>query len=359
MFDLNKALEALQDKKEFAVIENNDTVVIDYIVIAPDTFGNDEYGKIRKNFRGIVFNKNNGEIISLPFHKFFNLNQTEDTQFNLHKDKKAVVYEKLDGSMVHFYRMPDGAVTASTCRSTTSTQAIDAKRFAFDNPHLLQKIVESIDRGFTPLFEWVAPHNQIVCYYKEPRLVYLNSRNRTDGSYLFEEKYSDKAYRYDINFSDILNNVDEPGIEGYVCHLSCGNIIKVKTPWYLTRHRVVDVMMSPKYKIMDLALEGCLDDVIPNAPDNHRAILEKIDSEVRYDILTMHEALTNEFKELTKDIDMSDRPSLKKEIAMICKSSPNFSAMMMIHDNKDPKPFIRKRLYEKYKSLYSERLIHG
>jgi T4 RnlA family RNA ligase len=277
----------------------------------------------------------------------------------LHKHKKAYVFEKLDGSMIHFFRMPDGSVTCSTCRSTNSIQAKQAKEFAFNNAYLLNKIVQSIDYGFTPIFEWVAPHNQIVCHYKNPRLVYLNSRNRSTGEYFFEEKYADKAVRYDIEFSDILNHINGTEMEGYVCHLSCGTILKVKTPWYLTRHRAVDIMMSPKYKVMDLALQGCLDDVISNAPDMHKQVLMDIDSVVKNDVVEFHAALIEEYSYLTRNLEMNDTASCKKQVASACQASPNFPAMMMLYQNKDTKSFVSKKLYEKYKSLYPNKLLNS
>jgi hypothetical protein len=107
MFTLEEACESIQGRKEFVVKETTDTICFDYVIITDDSFDDPQYGWIRRNFRGITFCKNTGKLLSLPFHKCQNVNQNEESQFHLHQHKKASIYEKLDGSMIHFYMKND------------------------------------------------------------------------------------------------------------------------------------------------------------------------------------------------------------------------------------------------------------
>lgn len=362
MFTLKEAEQAVAGRTEFAIKELPDTIAFDYIVILLDTFTEkSRIGWIRRNFRGVTFCKHTGKMLSLPFHKFFNVNQNEESRFDIHKDKDATIYEKLDGSMVHFYMKTNGDLVASTCRSPESIQAKEALAFAKANKSLEKMIIDSINDGFTPIFEWVAPHNQIVVMYHNCRLVYLMSRERNTGKYLYEEKYPDKAGKYNFKFSDVFNHVDKNEFEGYVCHLG-DDIFKVKTPWYLERHRVVDTLMKPLYKVYEVALNGLMDDLIATAPDNHKEKLEAIYNEVQNDILKERKAIDADFNAIVENLG-GDHASkytdkdYRKTFVEVAKKGNNFSAMMQVFQGRDPKDLISKKLIDKYTILYPNKIM--
>lgn len=357
MFTLNQAFKALEGRQEFVIKELEDTIAFDYVVIKDDTFSDPHYGWIRKNFRGVTFCKFTGKLLSLPFPKFFNINQTAESQFLLHKNKKATIYEKVDGSLIHFYRKKNIKLVASTCRSPESLQAKEALDFLNNNQRLLHYVLDSIDAGLTPIFEWCAPHNQIVLHYKEPRLIYLMSRFRDNGTYLFESKFEDKAQRFEIPFYEILKNVNKTEFEGYVCYLEDGNVFKVKTPWYLERHKSVDLLTRPKYKSYEISLDGYMDDVIALSPEGHKTIFREIDNEVKNDILETKLSIEKEFEELTKKLDNDCMEDYRKRFAMAAKESQNFPALMQILSGKSPDSLIKKKLLEKYCEKYPTRIM--
>lgn len=355
MITLQQAYAALQGRKEFVITETEKTISFDYIIVMDDSFNDMKYGFIRRNFRGITFGKN-GELLSLPFPKFFNINQNSESQFVDHKNKNAVVYEKADGTMIHCYLL-DGNIVSSTCRSSTNIQSKDALNFINADILLQNQIFESINLGFTPIFEWVAPHNQVVVWYERPRLVYLMSRNRKTGNYLFEEKYADKVRKFDIRFGDILNSVSGENFEGYVCHLEDGNIFKVKTPWYLLRHRSVDLLSKPKYKIYEVALNGYIDDVISLAPITHVELYKQVQREVEIDLLYSKIELEKKYMEaLRHSGDINDNAHRKRFVELV-KGDENFAAYMMMLSGKNPDGIVKKRLLGKYQELYPMRVL--
>ena len=201
---------------------------------------------------------------------------------------KAIVYEKLDGSMIHFYINKDG-LTASTCRSSQTIQAKEAMLIVRNNPRLEKEIIESIENGLTPVFEFVSPSNQIVVQYNQKRLVYLISRYRKTGSYIFEKKYFDKARVFDIPFASIFNHLNLQDFEGYICHFDHGEILKLKTPWYLERHRALNFFFNkPVYRLYEIALEGKMDDLIGSVADCYKNKLTLIYDEVQKEIGRAH-----------------------------------------------------------------------
>ena len=77
--------------------------------------------------RGLITNKE-GEIVSRPFKKFFNVaeHDGEDSKLPPLPDEPFKVYEKLDGSLGISYFI-DGKVFIATRGSFVSEQAIKAK----------------------------------------------------------------------------------------------------------------------------------------------------------------------------------------------------------------------------------------
>jgi RNA ligase len=357
MFTLKQALEAIEGRQEFVTKELEHTLAFDYVIIKDDSFSDPKFGWIRRNFRGITFCKVTGNLLSLPFPKFFNINQNTESQFILHKNKKATIYEKADGSLIHFYRKMNGELVASTCRSPESLQAKEALDFVNKNQRLLYYILDSIDNGLTPIFEWCAPHNQIVVHYKNARLIYLMSRFRDNGNYLFEEKYEDRVTKFDLSFSEVLNNTNKTEFEGYVCYLEDGNVFKIKTPWYLERHKSVDLLTRPRYKSYEISLDGYMDDVIALSPEGHQTIFREIDNEVKNDILETRLALEKEFEELNAQLNNDCMEDYRKRFALAAKESANFPALMQLLSGKSPDGLIKKKLLGRYIEKYPGRIM--
>lgn len=377
MFNLETALEALNGHDEFVKKHYNGLVVLDYIVVFPGSFDATEeeirqrayflwenseeldsvqcwlqaeqecnnFALLRRNFRGVTFSEATGELISLPLHKFFNVNQTADSQFDLHKHRKATIYEKMDGSMVHFFKHPDGHLLASTCRSAETPQAKEALFLAQQNEVVKNLILQVIDDGWTPIFEFVAAHNQIVVQYPKPRIVYLVSRNRSTGEYFYDERFPDKTLSFEFPFSEVFSHLDKTEFEGYVCHLENPGgapiLLKAKTPWYMERHRAVDALMRPKYKLYGVVYEGVMDDLIAIAAECYKPALTQIYEEAQRDLLqeklmieAQFDALLNKLN--TLDLSESKGPTkldqFEIEVAEVIASGRKMDAIKMVRD---------------------------
>lgn len=399
MVTFDDILEALEGHTEFAIHKyGNELVSFDYIIALRESFDAipeeiesvllrlltkknleatpenlelyrpeaaelaKKFAMIRRQCRGVTFHEPTKQLLSLPLHKFFNVNQTEDTQFNLLKDLKAMIYEKLDGSMIHCFRHPvSNELMTATCRSADSDQAKDAAKFLLNSPLVSKKILDTLEDGWTPIFEYVAAHNQIVVEYPFPRLVYLISRNRTTGEYAFQEGFPDTAQRYEFKFGDIFNYVNREEFEGYVCHLENGMIVKAKTPWYIERHHAVDALMRPKYRLYEYVFTGIMDDLIAFAPDRYKKVLQQIMDEGQHDLLQEKLRLNNLFNEITNlpvEHRRKDKVLRKAFVQLIDEwFKEDRNLLLSLYIDSDPTETIVNRLMEKYKIKYPNRLF--
>jgi T4 RnlA family RNA ligase len=289
------------------------------------------------------------------------LNQTAETQFHNLQHLKATIYEKLDGSMIHFFIHPKtGELQAATCRSTETPQAINALNIAKCDPILMEMIKKVILDGWTPIFEFVAPHNQIVVRYPNQRLVYLLSRNRNTGIYHFHDEFIDKAQRFEFSFADIFQYLEKNEFEGYVCHLSNNMIVKAKTPWYMERHRSVDALMKPAYKLYQFVFDGIMDDILSSCPDAHKPILQKIYNEAQSDLLNEQLRVESIFNTLSFSFDRNDPKTRKYFVEKARKESPDiFSELMSLYDNKNPQDIIKKKLMDSYRLKYPIQVLYS
>lgn len=375
MITISEAREAARGRPEFSAREVEGVLNFDYAIATPYSFtphmveiealGSDEAERrawIRRNLRGISFRSDTGELLSLPLHKFFNLNESPSVSFDCLKGAQASIYEKLDGTMVHFFRKPCGELAASTCRGHQTQQAKQALELAEGDPKLMGRLSVSVDSGLTPVFELVAPWNQVVVRYDTPRLVYLVSRNRANGSYVHESDYPDRAKSYDFPFSEIGSRCDVENFEGFVCHLDTGEIIKVKTPWYRRMHRSIESIHKPSHFIYDMALEGKMDDLVASCGEMYKEKLSDVWSEVAGDLLNLAARLNCKHREILDSafcgrvISSDDRQARKEMAEAVRLNDPEwFSEHMALFGGGEVKEMLKRRLSEKYRRLYTEK----
>ena len=178
--NISDVLPAIEGRDEFVVAEKEGYTVINYNVMMADTFD----CNIRRECRGIIFDSKTGDIIRRPFHKFFNVNERDETQLhNLDFSKEHWIDTKLDGSMIAAF-MHEGEIVYGT------------KMVAPDFHDLVKKFVDASDvgyetfcrrvitKGYTPIFEFMHPQKRIVIDYGEPALTLLAVRHMVTGEFV-------------------------------------------------------------------------------------------------------------------------------------------------------------------------------
>lgn len=250
------------------VVEDVEFVIVAYM-ISNDDLWQKRYGK---ETRGTTFHKETGEIVSLPFEKFFNVGEKEWTQpatvaWDMQYTWTSYVAEKRDGSMITGVVVND-KVRVKTKKSFYSDVAIEAQAHL---PHAEEKFIKWCARyDLCPIFEFTSPNNKVVIDYgQEPGYTLLAIRSMNDGSYARRDLVESLANTWnipvvptaDITFEQMQKAVETTeGIEGWVIYAPNGRY-KIKTKWYCDRHRLIDIR---ERDIARFVVEEILDDMIPN-----------------------------------------------------------------------------------------------
>ncbi len=225
------------------VREKDDLLIFNYTAAA-------QYAKSWNFFervsRGLIINRNTGEVVARPFDKFFNWGERG------HKAHGHIVgvYEKLDGSLGILYRHPQGDYRITTRGSFDSEQGAWATRFLHES-----FILDGLPTEYTLLFEIIYPENRIVVDYQgREDLVLLAVRNRFTGDYL--PFYGDARSVYGVaneygfslptvyNFNNATDIIAAAGAldetrEGWVVEMSSGERWKFKGDRYLELHKIL------------------------------------------------------------------------------------------------------------------------
>jgi RNA ligase len=298
---LDEVREVIQELPEFIIAEREWGYVANYLVSHPDTFPQvktaggsakmrNEASRakaIRRECRGLIFDRN-GTLISRPFHKFFNVNERDETQSHLiDLDQPHVILEKLDGSMVRPFALGN-AYRLGTKMGITDV-SMQAEVWVAGHANYHDFIMLHIERGQTLIFEWCSRKQRIVVDYPEDRLVLTAIRDINTGAYKSYEQMRTYAEAYGIdivrqyegtvaNMQALLAEThDLVGQEGWIIRFADGHMLKIKGSEYVLQHKAKDSILREN-GVIEMLLDEKLDDVKSVLDDDTRHRLEKFES---------------------------------------------------------------------------------
>jgi len=215
------------------------------------------------NMRGITFRSDTKELLALPLHKFWNLNENEFVTDKIFENKKILhVSEKYDGSLVYFF-MLNNKLFCKTKLNCYAEQACWAMDIVNKKSDLKDFIVKQISSGFTPMFEFISPRNQIVVLYSREELKYICSRSMNTGLYDFCDYGLESVDKY--SFTDVEKimsaiNSSDKNREGFVVVFEDHSMIKIKTTDYFNLHKIRENIYNEN-TLAEMILSEKLDDV--------------------------------------------------------------------------------------------------
>jgi RNA ligase len=284
---IDPLLDAVKDMPEIGVREDHENGYgyIMYQVAFEETFADPEkadtqYEKMRRlllrEARGIKYDLETRQIISRPYHKFFNIGEKPESLPNLIDFTRShVILEKLDGSMLTpLLKKRTNEILWMTKRGVTSV-ADTALQFLVDNPRYDSFCRSMISLGQTPIFEWCTRKQRIILDYgPEDRMVLTGIRVNDSGEYMRYNDMVSLADTWNITVVKALpfsvTDVDEfikltralEGEEGYIVRFDNGEMYKIKGDWYCLIHKTFDNLRFEK-DVIRLILSGDLDDAKP------------------------------------------------------------------------------------------------
>lgn len=283
---IDDILPHIAGRNEFIVSHRDSFTVIDYTYILPDSFDIDPAdpltGLMRRECRGIIFDVK-GNLVSRPFAKFFNMNEREETMAeNLDFSSPHTVWTKMDGSMIRPMILNGEMVFGSMRGPTDWGKAAQVWAETNWSTETFSVVWAALERGETPLFEWVSPSNQIVIKYdkEEEGLYYLSSRDNLTGEYSIDNSISDSCPMPDKKpivqdpeqyIEDVRNVIGE---EGIIVYFDNGMLVKLKADEYVKIHRTIDCTRD-EWHIAELILLEEIDDIKPTlVGETHDRVVE-------------------------------------------------------------------------------------
>ena len=301
IFGIDDVLWAINGRDEFVVAEKDGYTVINYNVMMADTFpaieGNDYErlkAAIRRECRCIIFDSKSGAIIRRPFHKFFNVNEREETQDHVvDLSRPHAILEKLDGSMIAPFIVNGEMIWGTKMGATDVAKPVE--EFVKNNPHYIQIATEWLESGWTPIFEWCSRKQRIVLDYKEDQLVLTAVRNMHTGEYSPMWYLTGcaeaagipvvRAFEPQTDMKAFLNYVhDLEDLEGFVVRFDDGHMLKLKCHWYLQIHKAKEAILQDR-NIVELILEEKLDDIKAHLPAEDRDRLTYFENQINSRII--------------------------------------------------------------------------
>ena len=289
---IDQVLPAIEGATEFVVADRGDFKVINYLVNMSDTFppihtapGTSE---LRRECRGLVFDAN-GRIIARRLHKFFNINERDETRAE-HVDlsQPHVILEKLDGSMITSLPL-NGQIQWATKMGINDISR-GAARFAEVNSGYVEFAREMAEQNSTPIFEWCSRQQRIVIDHPIDRLVLTAVRDNQTGEYMSYGAMQEIATNYNVEvvkaFAGFTSNIAAlmeqtrvlKDAEGYVIRFDNGHMLKLKAEEYLLFHKTKDNLTMEK-NVIALLVDEKVDDLKAFMLAEDRERVERFETE--------------------------------------------------------------------------------
>jgi RNA ligase len=326
---IDQVRAAIAGADEFFEAGRADHAIFDYRFVTATSFPDvdSEMAALRREARGLIFERSSGKVLGRRFHKFFNLGERDETRPDrVDLGRPHVMLEKLDGSMVSPIR-PDGRLAWTTMLGETDVAA-GAARFVADRPQYTRLAQELIAAGANPIFEWCSLENRVVVEHGKPALTLLAIRDLVAGTYWPFAAVRDAAARAGVPVVAAWEGLDpDPqtlpqqlealtGREGIVLRFDDGHMLKLKTPWYVRIHGVLE-RLSREPDAVEILLSGNMDDVMPFLPASDAEALRQFAGALDAGLASSAERLKRKLAEL-----QARWPS-RKEIAIALGKDPD------------------------------------
>lgn len=254
-----------------------------------DDFWNMEDGFFRE-CRSVVINIRKDELVLVPFRKFRNLNESEETSYEniAARIREASCVEfsnKLDGSMqsARFYNGQVVMAGSQSLNAENSWRLADGYRMLDEKEGYKKMLMDHQNQTF--IFEYISQKDAHVVKYEIEGLFLIGIRDVETGR---EASYSEVlhyAAEYDIPATEVFDKTLDQVIgeldlkrsseaEGFVLNID-GFKVKIKYNDYVYMHKVLSELSSINLIIQNIAEER-FDDFIAKIPNAYRDRVMKV-----------------------------------------------------------------------------------
>lgn len=256
-----------------------------------------KYSQIESNFskeevqdaRGIVLEKDNWNVMSLAFRKFFNYGETHGEKIDWNT---AEIFSKEDGSLVQLYY---DYILSTWCVGTTGTAdgsglVNNRENMTFENlfysiisnKQPINEFLSKLHHDLIYVCELMSPYNIVVTPHTTSKISLLSVRtqssleelNSLTVDYLASELLLDRPKRHNFkDFDQLLTIVSTLPYheEGYVLCDAYFRRQKIKSPSYVAMHFLKG--RNAEHNILTLVKQNEVAEFIATFPDRRNEIL--------------------------------------------------------------------------------------
>lgn len=265
------------------------------------------WNDITRASRGIIFEKETGKIVALPFPKFHNIGEVEETRLENLPNEQYTVTKKIDGSLgiIYYY---NNQWNVATRGSFTSEQAIRGQE-------ILKKYdMSEVPTELTLLVEIIYPENKIVADYGDKEeLVLLTAFNIENQKEVTREM---QLIRRDTGMplvEGLLFTIDEmielqktlpKNEEGFVVKYESGLRVKIKGQEYLRVHKLISHMTPLAFwNTMENGIVNV--DYLEELPEEYRKEADNLVQQLEDKYMDTYNEAYNNFLNVAKKLKLN------------------------------------------------------
>ena len=245
---LNLIEKSIESNPKIKAFQRDGYISFDYEADTIFSDVKDWNNLLQRECRGLIVSSNTGKVLARRFHKFFNIDEREETLLKNIDLTDAMIQEKLDGSLVSPIMLEDDSIIWATRRNRCVE--IEAYISTHKDIHYNQMAKYYLSLNITPLFEWC--HDSIragVLCYPAKQLVLLALRHNESGDYINIDVNKELIEKFEIpvvtsykiddskdsDINKLLEQVKEStNREGVVLTMKNGAKYKFKSYWYIS-----------------------------------------------------------------------------------------------------------------------------
>lgn len=237
-------------------------------------------------YRSLIVSKENNEVLSSGFPKFFNYGEKPECYPNPESYKDWNIQEKLDGSLVicDYINGKFSMRTRGTASYITQPNFKDFELLLEKHP-LIEDFLKQ-NQHLSLLLEIVTPNNVIVIRPSDIEFYLLSAINKVPLQVVFKKNIDEISKKINIpqpkiyNFDNLTNTVEIvkkwKGKEGIVISYNEDkNRVKIKSDWYCWIHKIKSQLNSE-----DNLIEFYVDENLPNYKKFYETIERNFDWEL-------------------------------------------------------------------------------
>lgn len=269
--------EKLLAEKPYSLIITHDRIYDKNLVMFKYSQVDSDFNiELVRECRGIIFDEDTWEPVSVPFFKFGNVGESYCPEIDW---TSAHIGQKIDGSLIKIVKINDKLLISTNgtidAKNAPVAEQINCPFKTFEDIVLYVFRYKDVDymnfeEGFTYMFELVSPWTRVVVPFKETDMYFLGKRDNTT----FEETYftDDEVMSQLFDTPDVfsLKSIDEClaaakempwDEEGYVVCDKFFNRVKVKSPSYVAAHNLCNNHVMSYSRAVELVRSNEIEEI--------------------------------------------------------------------------------------------------